>query len=237
MHIRHAFTLIELLVVLAILALLAAILFPVFAATREQARSIQCLSNCRQLGMAVALYTSDHDDTFPCSCSASMQMQDAGSTQRWTDTVQPYVRSREVFRCPDDASPGWRDAMQPRGSSYGLNGYLIPIEPPYYGVRLADLVRPAECVLLAELAEGAANDFIQPMYWGDPPRVTNADEQMMEWDDQQAVPRTLAFRRHREGANYSFADGHARWMRFPQTWAQSPGSPPSTDLYDPHRNQ
>ncbi|GDX40200.1 hypothetical protein LBMAG21_04920 [Armatimonadota bacterium] len=52
---RNAFTLIELLVVIAIIAILAAILFPVFAQAREKARSISCLSNCRQLGMAISM--------------------------------------------------------------------------------------------------------------------------------------------------------------------------------------
>lgn len=236
MRISDAFTLIELLVVMAILALLAAILFPAFSAAREQARSIQCLSNCRQLGVAVAMYTSDHDETYPCSCPAAMQMGN-DSSQKWTDTVQPYVRSAAVFRCPDDVSGAWRDPMNPRASSYGLNGYLIPIEPPYYGVRLADIARPAECILLAELAEQAANDFIQPMYWGDPPRVSNADEQMMEWDAPTSLPLTLAFGRHHGGSNYALADGHARWMRFHQTWAQFPGAPPVRDQYDPRRDR
>lgn len=57
-HFR-AFTLIELLVVIAIIAILAAILFPVFAQAREQARKISCLSNIKQLGTAIAMYTQD----------------------------------------------------------------------------------------------------------------------------------------------------------------------------------
>src|SRR5437588_7543059 len=62
---RSAFTLIELLVVIAIIAILAAILFPVFAQAREQARKASCLSNCKQLGLAMQMYAQDYDDNMP----------------------------------------------------------------------------------------------------------------------------------------------------------------------------
>src|SRR5438270_7124865 len=62
---RKAFTLIELLVVIAIIAILAAILFPVFAKAREQARKTACTSNVKQLGLAWMMYVQDNDETFP----------------------------------------------------------------------------------------------------------------------------------------------------------------------------
>src|SRR5436305_5829833 len=68
---NRAFTLIELLVVIAIIAILAAILFPVFAQAREKARSISCLSNTKQLGLAVMMYVQDYDETFPLAFSAA----------------------------------------------------------------------------------------------------------------------------------------------------------------------
>ncbi len=59
---KHGFTLIELLVVIAIIAILAAILFPVFASVRENARRANCQSNMKQLGLAFIQYTNDNDD-------------------------------------------------------------------------------------------------------------------------------------------------------------------------------
>ena len=68
---RHGFTLIELLVVIAIIAILAAILFPVFASVREKARQTSCLSNEKQLGLAVMQYVQDYDELLPTGTAAS----------------------------------------------------------------------------------------------------------------------------------------------------------------------
>ena len=62
---KTAFTLIELLIVLAIVAILAAILMPTFLSAREQARKATCVSNMRQLGMALIIYAQDNDDRLP----------------------------------------------------------------------------------------------------------------------------------------------------------------------------
>jgi len=80
---HRGFTLIELLVVIAIIAILAAILFPVFAQAREKARTISCLSNTKQIGLACMMYVQDYDETFfsqpwPGNCPMS-------ETGYWTD--------------------------------------------------------------------------------------------------------------------------------------------------------
>jgi len=62
---KRGFTLIELLVVIAIIAILAAILFPVFAKVREKARQTSCLSNEKQLGLAITQYVQDYDEKLP----------------------------------------------------------------------------------------------------------------------------------------------------------------------------
>src|SRR5436189_3665924 len=90
---RPGFTLIELLVVIAIIAILAAILFPVFAQAREKARQASCLSNVKQLGLALAMYAQDNDEMFPraMACTGGSMMVDHGGPIRcaWYDDAEP----------------------------------------------------------------------------------------------------------------------------------------------------
>ena len=83
------FTLIELLVVIAIIAILAAILFPVFARARENARKSTCQSNLKQIGMAVQMYAQDYDEIYPGISMAT------ATSQCWTnDLLDPTSRTR-----------------------------------------------------------------------------------------------------------------------------------------------
>ena len=96
---RRGFTLIELLVVIAIIAILAAILFPVFAQAREKARAIACISNEKQLGLALLQYTQDYDEQFPAGNS---YLHPYG--QGWMGACQSYIKSTALGKCPDDST-------------------------------------------------------------------------------------------------------------------------------------
>ena len=107
---RKAFTLIELLVVIAIIAILAAILFPVFAQAKAAAKTTQCLSNTKQVGLAVVQYTTDNDDTYTGGWYVNLwatrdSTVDPGGRYTWVDAVFPYVKSTGVFTCPMSAFP------------------------------------------------------------------------------------------------------------------------------------
>lgn len=107
---RKAFTLIELLVVIAIIAILAAILFPVFARAREQARKASCMSNLKQIGIAVMMYVQDYDETYPI---ANLY---ATPQRFWYSVLDPYTKSKQVFVCPDVGVAG------PYGNYFGDDG-------------------------------------------------------------------------------------------------------------------
>src|SRR5689334_9519535 len=97
---ERGFTLIELLVVIAIIAILAAILFPVFAQAREKARAITCVSNVRQLVLAMRMYAQDYDEHYPQGRSDDW---DPAVHYTWRSAIQPYIKNKGMLRCPSNA--------------------------------------------------------------------------------------------------------------------------------------
>lgn len=115
---RLGFTLIELLVVIAIIAILAAILFPVFAQARESARKASCLSNTKQLGLAMMMYVQDYDEMFVCNAWDTPYIPTTDTDSRsavypsvaqWLWRIMPYTKNRQILVCPSDPNPksGW----------------------------------------------------------------------------------------------------------------------------------
>lgn len=126
----RAFTLIELLVVIAIIAILAAILFPVFAQAKAAAKNTTDLSNLKQVGTGLTLYTTDYDDRYcygiPDVWSGAPQW--GSGSLGWTLSLQPYTKSLPLFRSPLDANTqygNWGDWLG-LGVSYGANAFTVP---------------------------------------------------------------------------------------------------------------
>lgn len=138
MHQNRAFTLIELLVVIAIIAILAAILFPVFARARENARRASCVSNMKQTLLALAMYQQDYDAWPPCM-DYHPDPNDSQNYWWWQQLIQPYVKSLGLSYCPNRprrtdpvfAAPnrfGMPDTLNAHGGSYGTNTNLLVID-------------------------------------------------------------------------------------------------------------
>src|SRR5690348_141788 len=151
---RSGFTLIELLVVIAIIAILAAILFPVFAQAREKARATSCLSNTKQLGLAIEMYAQDYDEAGPTG------MDDWAHGDGWAGQVYPYVKNTAIFRCPDDSANAIvsyalnEDLLSPEGGIW--DGAHAPVS-----LTLAAMVAPATTVRLSEVA----NNYYASIGW------------------------------------------------------------------------
>ncbi len=118
--------------VIAIIAILAAILFPVFARTKEAAKQSACLSNLKQIGQAFALYLNDSDDRMPDRRDLKVSLgykpwaswPPSDPRSGWAAVVlQPYIKGRDLWSCPAMAS--W-DAQQVRqDTSEGVARYWM----------------------------------------------------------------------------------------------------------------
>ena len=167
---RHGFTLIELLVVIAILGLLAAVLFPVFAKVRENGRRTACLSNERQIGMAVMQYATDHDDIYPHRQTPLIPNAHNGGAV-WTYETFPYVKNTEVYHCPDDPTP--ESFVMPSverhyyADSYGLNSNLAGSRPgeEKTQVIVSAVTAPARTALIFEVVGDTTllTAFVNPL--------------------------------------------------------------------------
>jgi prepilin-type N-terminal cleavage/methylation domain-containing protein len=212
------FTLIELLVVIAIIAILAAILFPVFASAREKARASACLSNTKQMAVAVHTYMSDWDDTYPSTNVYPAPPHLAKySYGFWMVQLMPHLKTWHVFKCPSAPHDTIWDPNLIPYANYGFNEYLL-----YSDRYEADftnesaLPRPGQTALIADCYNASLfHDWDDP---GDP----NSHSQFAP--DKVQLPSGMnrvkyanggsggkLLSRHR-GANIVYADAHAAYM-------------------------
>jgi prepilin-type N-terminal cleavage/methylation domain-containing protein/prepilin-type processing-associated H-X9-DG protein len=223
---RTGFTLIELLVVIAIIAILAAILFPVFARARENARRASCQSNLKQIGLGFMQYTQDYDEKYPVAWRGSAGSgayslpynSFASDYFTWADAIYPYVKSIQLYQCPSltfgpsgGAAPTMSYVITPFAYHYNQHRAEASPAPAEYGFgngpALAQVEEPAVTILAFD---GWGNMDSGGWYAGDLASVFN--------NVTPSTPGGLAIttqieraRRHLEGMNTLFADGHVKW--------------------------
>ena len=212
---RRGFTLIELLVVIAIIAILAAILFPVFAKVREKARQTSCLSNEKQLGLAVVQYTEDNNEAYPVATTPGAPYYECSG---WASGLYSYVKSAGVFHCPDDPTTATAPSVP---LSYAINYALIPTT---LANTLASQNAPASTVLLCEVQGNTFNPTAAQGQDASPSATMDTGfwsgglpHSIGQYATGQDPIKTLnvisSGAVHTGGSNYLACDGHAKWLR------------------------
>ena len=245
----RGFTLIELLVVIAIIAILAAILFPVFQSVRENARAADCVSNQKQIALAVIQYTNDNDEKFPFGTDAApgdggwnahtvyvipptsaTAAQLPRSLYYWAYTIQPYLKSYNVYQCKDStvANIYGQTSSQPN-TTYTYNGELqassnaVVLSPS-----AVPMIWPGE---LKSALEGIATsspwlqcaDAASPCVYV----PAHSDGTCATGNGTTSTPvifsglSTYVAFVHHSGDNFAYCDGHVKYVNY----TRPPGTP------------
>jgi len=220
MHKRTAkgFTLIELLVVIAIIAILAAILFPVFARAREQARATACLSNLKQIGEALMMYLNDNDGVYPGPYFQDAQTEEGGNPgfpayggqaaatgSNWlayeqNETIvgqlNPYIKNARMWACPSDTGVYPNFVQGQRFSSYAYRFWYYGGYMTYWISNAANVVPVTESFLKDPARSFCFSELVP---WHDYRQDTTSSEYPLglAWMPDSKWPLT-------------FADGHAK---------------------------
>jgi prepilin-type N-terminal cleavage/methylation domain-containing protein/prepilin-type processing-associated H-X9-DG protein len=231
---KCGFTLIELLVVIAIIAILAAILFPVFARARENARRTSCASNLRQVGLAAMQYVQDYDGVFPINgYLTGLTPAEANATQPggnwsngyifWPQMLFPYHKSIPMFFCPSSPLPRSATSMNARDGHYGANRFVMGDVATTPRVQ-SSIVSASGTYMLMDSA-GDSSYILRPVdivptatgkiFVPGTKELATATRALFSSNTtvQAAYEKDYLSGRHFKGVNVVFADGHVKWLK------------------------
>jgi len=237
---RSGFTLIELLVVIAIIAILAAILFPVFARAREQARKASCQSNLKQIGLSIAMYVQDFDETYPmANMSYSAPNRDWYGdddlhSALWYTVMAPYVKNRQLYVCPTAGQiqysggynwniSGTKYTASDLGNGFGFSASETGDrrETPNGGfVTMSMVQEPSNTVIVGDPSSNGYNSNGYCLY------IAASFSYYPVLHGGQVGPFTgkspvVAPSNMEGGGNYLFADGHVKYVAARAAWANN----------------
>jgi len=225
-NVKRGFTLIELLVVIAIIAILAAILFPVFARARENARRASCQSNLKQIALGVFMYDQDYDEKLPTvSVVDTTANVSASNPYGWADALQPYLKSTQIFQCPSETNStgtGTLNNLTPDPTATNYTDYYI--NSIAAGKADAQFNSPASTILLGDGADTSTTGSSRYSSNGlgytvlDGTGAGTALPTAATSATMAATGTTYLFQnagagRHLDGSNFAFADGHVKWLK------------------------
>lgn len=207
---RTGFTLIELLVVIAIIAILAAILFPILSSAKQSARRSQCVSNLRQVGIAIRMYVQDNNGGYPkLYATLGVVRRVAPPGEGWMDMARPYLRSKQVLICPSHPL---------QVPSYGFNVLLSHIGELYprltAPLRESQVTQPSDTLLCFDCTNNSAdnNNLVGGLEQEGPtPGVGLLTEGFPGIDFDWSTRPNWAAPRHNGGNVLCWVDGHVSW--------------------------
>lgn len=194
---RRGVTIVEVLVVVVLIAILTALLWPMVNRSSGNARRTACQNNLRQIGLALQQYSQDYNARLPLihvhEVSSRVSQQ---NPYGWAGAIYPYLPDNAfaIYQCPSEESStaAGTDAVQAGFTDYWFNTNLS-------GVELKKVIHPATTLLLGDGNDGA--DLTDARY--------NRNSLPLAWLKNSGSPA----RRHLDGANYAFADGHVKFYR------------------------
>ena len=193
-----AFTLIELLVVIAVISILAALLLPVLAPAKERAKTIQCLSNERQISLGMKLYADEANGLYPESGGEIPWDMIDNQTHRfsWMQQIFSYVQNINVYHCP-------KDNLSPYSYFNGARAAWVVAGSNNASLDTKKLLFPAAYVLSADTfwTDSSTNDADKDDYVNNCVGAATNGPAIKDW------------RIHNKGQNVLFDDGHAKWYR------------------------